>query len=81
MIANANLFKVCSRKKVFVKDSMLKRRKNHLATYGSVPLTLGLIGRYGGLSTLCYSCGFACQQGMLKTFPGLGYLRSGNGAV
>ena len=22
------------------------------------------------------SCGFACQQRVLKTFPGLGYLRS-----
>ena len=56
MIANANLFKVCSRKKVFVKDSILKRRKNHLATYGSVPLTLGLIWRYGGLSYSVILC-------------------------
>ena len=28
--------------------------------YGSIPLTLGLIGRDGGLSTLCHSCGLAC---------------------
>ena len=28
--------------------------------YGSIPLTLGLTGRDGGLSTLCRSCGFAC---------------------
>ena len=38
--------------------------------YGSIPLTLGLIRRDGGLRTLCQSCGFACQQGVLKTFPG-----------
>ena len=25
---------------------------------------------------LCHSCGFACQQRVLKTFPGPGYLRS-----
>ena len=29
--------------------------------YDSILLTLGLIGRDGGLSTLCYGCGFACQ--------------------
>ena len=44
---------------------------------GSIPLTLdlglGLIGRDGGLSTLCHSLGFACQQGVLKTFAGPGY--------
>ena len=42
----------------------------------SIPLAFGLIGRDGGLSTLCHSCGFACQQRVLKTFPGPGYLRS-----
>ena len=42
--------------------------------YGSIPLTLGVIGGDGGLSTLCHSCGFACQQRVLKTFPDLGYL-------
>ena len=31
-------------------------------------LTLGLIRRDGGLSTLCRSCGFACQQRELKTY-------------
>ena len=30
--------------------------------YGSISLTLGLIGRDVGLSTLFHSCGFACQQ-------------------
>ena len=25
---------------------------------------------------LRHNCGFACQQGVLKTFPGLGYLHS-----
>ena len=39
------------------------------------PFDLGLIGRDGGLSTLCHSCGFACQQRVLKTFPGPGSLR------
>ena len=32
-----------------------------LSCYSSVPLILGLIGRDGGLSTLCHSCGFDCQ--------------------
>ena len=49
--------------------------------HGSIPLTLGLIGKDGGLSTLCHSCGFACQQGLLKTFPGPGYIRSKDGVV
>ena len=40
--------------------------------HGSISLALGLIGRDGGLSTLCHSCGFACQQRVLKTFPGRG---------
>ena len=44
-------------------------------------LSLDLIGRDGGLSTLCHSCGFACQQRVLKTFPGLGYIRSEDGVV
>ena len=25
-------------------------------------------------SVLCHSCGFACQQRVLKTFPGPGYI-------
>ena len=37
-------------------------------------LNLGLIGRDGGLSTLCHSCGFACQQRVLKKFPDPFYL-------
>ena len=45
------------------------------------PLPLGLIERDGGLSTLCYSCGFACQQRVLKTFPGPGYLHFEDGVV
>ena len=49
--------------------------------YGSIPLALGLIGRDGGLSTLCHSCGFACQQRVLKTFPDPGYLHSEDGVV
>ena len=38
--------------------------------YGSISLTLGLIGNDDGLSTVCHRCGFACQQRVLKTFPG-----------
>ena len=33
------------------------------------------------MSTLCHSCGFACQQRLLKTFPGPGYLRSEDGVA
>ena len=54
---------------------------HHLSCYGSITLALGLRGRDGGLSTLCHSCGFACQQRVLKTFPGPGYLRSEDGVV
>ena len=39
------------------------------------------IGRDRGLSTLCHSCGFSCQQRVLKTFPGPGFLRSEDGIV
>ena len=48
----------------------------YIYIYHSIPLTLGLIGRDGG-----FSCGFACQQRVLKTFPGPGYLRSEDGVV
>ena len=48
---------------------------------GSIPLALGLIVRDGGLSTLCHSCGLACQQKVLETFPGFGYLHYENGVV
>ena len=44
--------------------------------YGSTPLSLVLIGKDGGLSTLCGSCGFARQERVLKTFPCSGYLHS-----
>ena len=49
--------------------------------HGSISLALELIGRDGSLSTLCRSCGFACQQRVLKTFPGPGYLRRQDGVV
>ena len=39
------------------------------------------IGRDGGLSTRCHSCRFACQQRVLKTFPGPGYLHPEDGVV
>ena len=38
------------------------------SSYGSIPLNLELIGKDGGLSTLCHSCWFACQKRVLKTF-------------
>ena len=37
-------------------------------------LSLGLIGRDGGLCTLCHKCGFSCQQRVLKTFSDPGHL-------
>ena len=40
-----------------------------------------MIGSDGGLSTVCHSCGFSCQQRVLKTFPGPGYLHSEDGVV
>ena len=46
-----------------------------------IPLALGLIGRGGGLSTLCHSCGFTYQQSVPKTFPSPGYLHSEDGVV
>ena len=51
------------------------------SNYGSILLTLVVIRRDGGFSTLCHSCGFACQERVLKTFPGSDYLRSENGVV
>ena len=35
----------------------------------------------GGLSTLSYICGFACQQRVYKMFLGPGYLCSKDGVV
>lgn len=37
-------------------------------------MALGLIEIGGGFSTLCFSCGFACEQRVLQTFPVPGYL-------
>ena len=39
------------------------------------------IGRDDSLSTLCHSCRFACQQRVLKTFPGPCYLCPEDGVV
>ena len=44
--------------------------------HGSIPLTLGLTGRDGGLSTPCHIYGFSCQQRVLKLFAGSGYICS-----
>ena len=52
-----------------------------ISCYDWIPLTLVLIRRDGGLRTLCHRCGFACQQRVLKTFPGLGYLCFKDGVV
>ena len=41
-----------------------------------------VIGRHGGLNNLCHSCGFACQQKVLKMISGPGYyLHSENGGL
>ena len=59
-----------------------------ISIYGSLfhlvrlnPFSLRADQEDGGLSTLCHSCGFACQQRVLKTFPGPGYLHSEDGVV
>ena len=49
--------------------------------YSSIPLALGSIGRDDGLSTLCHSCEFACQQRVLKMLPGPRCPRSEDGVV
>ena len=54
---------------------------NISSCYVSIPLALGLIGSYCGLNTLCQSCGSACPQRVLKTFPGAGYLHPENVVV
>ena len=43
---------------------------------------LMVIGRDGGLSNLCHSCGlwaYVSEEGVQKTFPGPGYLSSEDG--
>ena len=49
--------------------------------YGPITLDLGLIVRDGGLSTLCHSCRFPCQQRVLKSIPGSGSFHSEDGVV
>ena len=44
-------------------------------------VSLGLIGGDSGLSTLCHSCGFACQHSVVKTVPSRGYLHSEDGVL
>ena len=44
-------------------------------------MTLGFIRRDGGFSTLYHSFGFACQQRVLKMFPGSRYLHSEGGVA
>ena len=52
-----------------------------LYSYSSIPLVLGLIGRDGGLSSICYSRGFARRHRMLKTFRDPGYLLLEDGVI
>ena len=47
----------------------------------SISLTLVLIGRDGGLSTLYHSCRFDYQQRVLEAIPGTGCLCSEDGIV
>ena len=44
--------------------------------YGSLFLTLVLIGKDGSLNTSCHSCVFYYVQRVLKTFLQASYLRS-----
>ena len=44
-------------------------------------LCLMMIGRSGGLNTLCNICGFASEKGVQKTFAGPAHLRSEAGIV
>ena len=55
------------------------RSSVYLATAQSQYLMV--IGRDGGLSTLCHSCRFACQQRVLKTFSDPVYFHSEDGVV
>ena len=59
-----------SQSRPFSKDFFLTLRNTRLHSQ------LHIYVRDGGLSILCHSCAFACQQKVLKTFPGPGYLRS-----
>ena len=49
--------------------------------YDSIRLAWALIVRDGVLRTLCHSCGFSCQQRVLKTFPGPDSLQSDDGVI
>ena len=40
-----------------------------------------IYGSHGCLSYLCHNCGFSCQQRVLKTFPGPGYIHSEDGII
>ena len=44
----------------------------YIYIYLYVYIYIYMIGRNGGLSTLCHNCGFDFQQRVLKTFPGPG---------
>ena len=45
-----------------------------LLQFFHLDLSLVLIGRDGGLSTLCHSCGFPCKKMVQKFFLEPGYL-------
>ena len=63
----------------FLVNLYVYRSSVYLATAQSQYLMV--IGRDGGLSTLCHSCRFACQQRVLKTFSHLVYFHSEDGVV
>ena len=52
-----------------------------LSCYGSISVSLMLIERDGGLSTLCHNCGFDYKDKVVKTFPGLDYVCCKDGVV
>ena len=74
-----HVFLICfSKPKPFPRENTFYKKKPPFLTiqiYGLIPFTLVLMGRDGGLSTLCHGCGFTCQRA-LKTFPGPGCFRS-----
>ena len=49
--------------------------------YGSILLTIVLIGRDSAFSTLYHGLVFDYQERLLKTFPGPGLLHSEDGVV
>ena len=74
-----HVFLICfSKPKPFPQRIHFTRKKTLFSNHTDIqfnPLTLVLMGKDGGLSTLCHGCRFTCQT-VLKRFPGPGCLRS-----